>query len=111
MPFATAAIEPLFEQADFGFQFVNTLLELLFALLETCRRVRLGLGQELFEFAFPLAGAVVERLIVADLLASLPQCLLTGWEVAGSLYWKRIATEVGVIMFHHPNMPQLRVKE
>ena len=49
MGFAAATIEALFEQADFGFEVGDALLQFGFALLETVGPVGLALSEEVFE--------------------------------------------------------------
>jgi len=57
MRFATAAVETLFEQAHFGFEFGEALLEFRFALLQACGGAGLVVGQLFFEFGFAQGGA------------------------------------------------------
>ena len=105
-PFARAAVEALFEQAHFGFEIVDTLLQLGFtllqagggsglglgqlrlecgfALLQARGRLGLRLGEEGFQFGFAEGGAVVEGAIEAGLLARVGEGQLTGRQAAGS---------------------------
>jgi hypothetical protein len=52
MGFARAAVEALFEQAHFGFEVGEALLEFGFALAQACGRVGVGLGEECFALGF-----------------------------------------------------------
>ena len=99
MGLATFAVEALFEQADFGFEFIDTLLALVVALLEPRFKLRLALQEELLEFGFAVDRALVEGLVVADLLACIPQELLAGGQAAGSLAGQRVAGS-GEVGFH-----------
>jgi len=81
--FATAAVETLFEQADFGFEFVEALLALAVTLLQAGVAVALALGQLLFEFGFAEDSALVEGLVEADLLPSVTEELLAGGQATG----------------------------
>jgi hypothetical protein len=74
---ATAAVETLLEQADFGFESEDALLEFPFALPPARVGVGADLGELCPEFGFPLQSALVEGLVEAGLLACLPEGLLT----------------------------------
>jgi hypothetical protein len=114
MGFATAAVEALLEQADFGFEFGDALVEFAVALLQAGGavglaggelglellqlggEVGLALGEELFEGGFAKGSAVVEGFVVAGLLAGLGEGLLAGRQGAGGLD----AGQVGGAGFH-----------
>jgi hypothetical protein len=102
--FATPAVEALFEQADFGFEFVEALLALVVALLPA--RLKLGrtLNEEFLEFGFAADSALGEGLVEADLLACVTEELLAGGQATGSLAGQRVAAG-GVVGFHAGSMP------
>jgi hypothetical protein len=89
MAFATAAVETLFEQADFGLKVGDLLLDLAAALLQAGFAVGLALGELLFELLLACGltegSAVVEGFIETGLLACVPESLLAGREAAGCL--------------------------
>ena len=85
MGFATAAVEALFEQAYFGFEFGDALLRFVLALLQACGKAGVALSELFFEFGFAQGSAVVEGLIEARLLTGVPESLLAGREFAGSV--------------------------
>lgn len=90
MGFATAAIETLFEQAHFRFEFVDALSQFAFALVQAGGPVGLALGQLFVEMGFAPDRALVEGLIVARLLPRLPKRLSAGRETAGGLGGRRV---------------------
>jgi hypothetical protein len=95
MGFAATAVEALFEQAHFGLEFIKALLLLALLLLETGLEVGVAAGELFFEFGFAEASALVERLVTANLVASLPEEELARVQTAGWFGGQRVA-EVGV---------------
>jgi hypothetical protein len=99
MAFAAAAVEALFEQADFGLEVGNVLLELAAALLQAAFAVGLALGELLLESGLAEGSAdgsaVVEGFIVVGLPACVAERLLAGGEGAGCLGWERFQEKVG----------------
>jgi hypothetical protein len=85
---ATAAVQALFEQADFGLEVVDALVEDAVALTQARFKVGLLLGEALFELGFALGGAVVEDAIEADLLAGVAEGLVAGQQATRSLAGK-----------------------
>src|SRR5262249_16070623 len=69
MGFARAAVEALFEQADFGFEVGEALLEFGFAVPQAGGRVGLGLGGVLLEVGFAQGGAAGGGAVGVGLLA------------------------------------------
>src|SRR5947209_3116440 len=102
MALVTAAKKTLLEQADFGFEFVDALLQLLFAFLQACRPNHLVLGSELLEFRLASEGALVETAIVAGTLPGVVQCLAAGREHTGRWQGAGVCTGVDGFPFH-PN--------
>jgi hypothetical protein len=86
--FVAAAVEAVFEQAHLGFEVGETLLQFGFALrdarLSGGLRLGVGRGELFFEFGFTEGSAVVESLVVVDLLPGLPEELLAGEQAARS---------------------------
>jgi hypothetical protein len=87
----TAAVEALFEQADFGLQLGDALQEFGFALLLAACQGDLVLRELFFESGLAEGGALVEGLVVADLLAGVTEELLAGGLAAGSSAGERVA--------------------
>jgi hypothetical protein len=104
MGFATPAVETLFEQADFGFEFVQALLALVVALLQVRFKLGLALNEEFLEFGFAADSALVEGLVEADLLAGVTEELLAGRQATGGPAGERVARG-GVVGFHAGSMP------
>jgi hypothetical protein len=104
MGFAAAAVEALFEQADFGFQFGGVLLVFAVPLREAGVARGVAVGQLFLEFRFALDSALVQSLVQADLLACVAEELLAGRQTAGGLAGQRV-TQNKVIRFHNGSMP------
>jgi hypothetical protein len=104
MAFATAAVEALFEQADFGFEVGDALQEFVLVALLTGCQGGLVLGELCFELGLAPEGALVEGFVVADLLASIAEKLLAGGQAAGCLAGEG-GTGDKVVRFHTGSMP------
>ena len=76
MTFATLAVKTLLEQLHFGFA-SPPLVKVVIALLKTCGKVGLKLGELFFEFGFAKDSAVVKRFIISGLLARVSEGELT----------------------------------
>src|SRR5205807_5856330 len=91
LAFAAAAVEALFEQADFGLEVGDLLLDRAAALLQAGLAVGLALGKLFLEPGLAEGSAdgsaVVEGFIEAGLLACVSEGLLAGREAAGCLGW------------------------
>jgi hypothetical protein len=77
MTFATLAVKTLLEQAHFGFKVNKPLVKVVIALLKTCGKVGLKLGELFFEFGFAKDSALVKRFIISGLLARVSEGELT----------------------------------
>jgi hypothetical protein len=88
MGFVATAVEAVFEQTHFGFEVGEALLQFGFAVRDACLsgglRLGVGVGELFFEFGFTEGNAVVEGLVVVDLLPGLPEELLAGEQAARS---------------------------
>jgi hypothetical protein len=86
--FVAAAVEAVFEQTHFGFEVGELLLQFGFALRDARLggglSLGVGLGEFFFEFGFTESSALVEGLVVVDLLPGLPEELLAGEQAARS---------------------------
>lgn len=83
MAFAAAAVEALLEQADFGLQVVDLLLELGLALRQARRGGGAAVGALGLELGLALGGAAVEGLVEAGLLAGVGEGPLAGRQATG----------------------------
>jgi hypothetical protein len=106
MGFATASVESLFEQADFGLEFVDALLQLVLELLPLGGKVGLALGEEFFEVSFASGSALVECLVVAGLLSGVDESLLAGRQGTGRLGGERVAQGLEGKGVHQTRMPK-----
>src|SRR5262245_61143976 len=106
MGFTFAAVEALFEQADFGFEFGDALLALLVASLPARVAVGLAVGQLFLEFGFAAQRALVKGLVETDLLAGVAEQLLAGGQAAGCRAGERV-TEGSVIGLHEGSSPEV----
>jgi hypothetical protein len=92
--FATAAVEALLEQADFGLECVDTRLQLPFTPAASVFNVGLAPGALLLAFGFAEGGALVQGLVEGGLAACVLESLLA---VGQSVGWpSRQGVERGI---------------